>query len=81
MRITISDPLQRQRQRRMPASSQPYGPLHDRSFFRKTREPRGGLLVSIRTSRESYPDTGESGETYDAEQLCYDNARINRKST
>ncbi len=65
----------------MPASFQRCGPLRDMSFFGKTQERRGALLVSIRTGQESYPDTGESGETYDVEQLCYGKMRINRKST
>jgi hypothetical protein len=51
------------------------------SFFRKIQEPRGAAPVSSRTGQESYPDTGESGETYEVEQLCYDKARFSRKST
>jgi len=52
------------------------------SFLRKTQKSMSGeLLASISTGQESYPDTGESGETYDVEQLSYGKARISLTST
>jgi hypothetical protein len=46
-------------------------PLNSRASPYYARHPSGlarALLLSITVPQESYPDTGESGETYDLEQ-------------
>jgi hypothetical protein len=59
--ITIYDMLHSQTEVRSNSQSSP-------PYARHLSGPEKGLLVSITVPQESYPDTGESGETYDLEQ-------------
>jgi hypothetical protein len=61
LRFEICDMLHRQTQVRSNSQSSPHYARHRSDLER-------ALLLSIRVPQESYPDTGESGETYDLEQ-------------
>src|SRR5690242_14544506 len=79
MPTAIGDILHRQTQVRSNSPSSPhYGGLL------LSEEPSGSeraQLPSITATQESYPDTGESGETYDLEQLYCVKTRIVGRSS
>ena len=79
MRIAIFDLLREQGQ--IWTNSQLWGHYTTCRSSEGPKSLSGELLGSISTGQESHPDTGESGETYDVEQLSYDKARISLTST